>query len=148
MLDAASGKFSTKAIGAFLSNAVVAVAVVSAAAAAVVVVRREFFEPPAAAATQPIRRVSNWRRFIDGRADLGPPTVPVLLVEWADFQCPFCRKAFFGLDSLMQRYRDINQLVLPEQVLAIEVCRGPSEVPEQYGGAASGCGAILVWTKR
>jgi outer membrane receptor for monomeric catechols len=30
---------------------------------------------------------------------------------------------------------------------AIEVFRGPSEVPPQYGGANSACGVILMWTK-
>lgn len=31
---------------------------------------------------------------------------------------------------------------------AIEIYRGASEVPVEYGGAGAGCGAILFWTRR
>jgi hypothetical protein len=31
---------------------------------------------------------------------------------------------------------------------AIEIYRGGSEVPVEYGGAGAGCGAILFWTRR
>jgi len=44
--------------------------------------------------------------------------------------------------------RDLNEAVQPGDVLAIEVYRGSSEVPTQYGGAESGCGVILIWTAR
>jgi hypothetical protein len=37
--------------------------------------------------------------------------------------------------------------VHPDDVEAIEVYRGPSQVPAQYGGADSACGVILVWTR-
>ena len=44
--------------------------------------------------------------------------------------------------------RELNAVVYPEHLLAIEVYRGPSEVPTAYGGAESGCGVILIWTRR
>ena len=44
--------------------------------------------------------------------------------------------------------RVFNDIVRPEDVLAIEGYRGPSEIPEQYNGPQSGCGVLLVWTKR
>jgi hypothetical protein len=44
--------------------------------------------------------------------------------------------------------RDLNAVLTPEDLLAIEVYRGPSEVPSAYGGADSGCGVILIWTRR
>ena len=37
--------------------------------------------------------------------------------------------------------------VHPDDVEAIEVYRGPSQVPAQYSGAESACGVILVWTR-
>jgi hypothetical protein len=36
----------------------------------------------------------------------------------------------------------------PEDVAGIEVYRGVAELPQQYGGSAGGCGAILIWTRR
>ncbi len=51
-------------------------------------------------------------------------------------------------EDARQGARDLNQVVQPEMVLAVEVYRGPSEIPEQYNGPESGCGVILIWTKR
>jgi hypothetical protein len=43
---------------------------------------------------------------------------------------------------------DINAVVNPEQVEAIEVFRGPSEIPVQYNDNNSQCGVILIWTRK
>jgi hypothetical protein len=43
---------------------------------------------------------------------------------------------------------DINALVTPEQIEAIEVFRGPSEIPAQYNDNNSQCGVILIWTRK
>ena len=42
--------------------------------------------------------------------------------------------------------RELNTMVNPQHLLAIEVYRGPSELPSEYSGAESGCGVILIWT--
>jgi hypothetical protein len=42
---------------------------------------------------------------------------------------------------------DINSVVNPGQVEAIEVFRGPSEIPVQYNDSNSACGVILIWTR-
>jgi hypothetical protein len=42
---------------------------------------------------------------------------------------------------------DINSVVNPGQVEAIEVFRGPSEIPVQYNDNNSMCGVILIWTR-
>lgn len=39
-------------------------------------------------------------------------------------------------------------VVRPEDVYAIEVYRTPSQLPAQFGGPNSRCGAIVVWTQR
>jgi hypothetical protein len=44
-------------------------------------------------------------------------------------------------------YHDINASVSPEQVEAMEVYRGPSEIPPQYNGSDAMCGVILIWTR-
>ena len=35
----------------------------------------------------------------------------------------------------------------PDNIEAIEVYRGPAEVPPQFGGAQSACGVIVLWTR-
>ncbi|RMH14199.1 MAG: hypothetical protein D6701_11515, partial [Gemmatimonadetes bacterium] len=39
-------------------------------------------------------------------------------------------------------------LIRPEDIEAIEVYRGASEVPAEFGGSDAGCGAIVIWTRR
>jgi hypothetical protein len=43
---------------------------------------------------------------------------------------------------------DINSVVNPDQVEAIEIFRGPSEIPAQYNDNNSQCGVILIWTRK
>jgi hypothetical protein len=42
---------------------------------------------------------------------------------------------------------DINSVVSPNQIEAIEMFRSPSEVPVQYNDNNSMCGVILIWTR-
>jgi protein-disulfide isomerase len=44
-------------------------------------------------------------------ASLGPESAIVTLVEYADFQCPFCGRAAPDLKKLVERYRDTVRLV-------------------------------------
>jgi hypothetical protein len=41
----------------------------------------------------------------------------------------------------------LDEVVTPFEISAIEVYRGPSEIPLQFGGLRSPCGLILIWTK-
>jgi TonB-dependent Receptor Plug Domain len=43
---------------------------------------------------------------------------------------------------------DVDGTVDPSDVLAIEIYRRPVEVPPEYGGASSGCGVLVIWTRR
>ncbi|MGZ8414545.1 MAG: carboxypeptidase regulatory-like domain-containing protein [Gemmatirosa sp.] len=44
---------------------------------------------------------------------------------------------------------DLDQLVNPSSIMAMEVYTGLGTLPAQFGGmAANGCGAVVVWTKR
>jgi hypothetical protein len=60
-----------------------------------------------------------------------------------------CNAPLFYVDGTrvlpVGRFEDI---VRPWDVQAIEIFRRPSEIPAQYGGAESGCGVILIWTRR
>lgn len=46
----------------------------------------------------------------------------------------------FGLSNL-------DQLVPIDEVVAIEVYKGPSETPAQFNASGSACGAIVFWTR-
>lgn len=41
----------------------------------------------------------------------------------------------------------LDDVVSPYQISAIEVYRGPTEIPLQFGGMGSPCGLIVIWTK-
>lgn len=43
---------------------------------------------------------------------------------------------------------EIDDLVSPKEVEAMEVYRSPAEVPIRYGGPASACGVIVIWLQR
>jgi hypothetical protein len=54
------------------------------------------------------------------------------------------------LDGVRVTYdamNDINAIVNPEQIEALEVFRGASEIPVQYNDNNSQCGVILIWTR-
>jgi hypothetical protein len=52
-----------------------------------------------------------------------------------------------GSRMVIDRHNDINSFVSTFQVEAIEVFKGPAEVPPQYAAGRSACGVILIWTK-
>lgn len=43
---------------------------------------------------------------------------------------------------------DIDQMLRPDDIEAIEVYKSASEVPVQFQGSNASCGTIVVWTKR
>jgi hypothetical protein len=54
------------------------------------------------------------------------------------------------VDGLRMAYdidNDINSVVDPEQVEAVELFLGPSEIPVEYNDNNSRCGVILIWTR-
>lgn len=91
--------------------------------------------PATTAAPDPLTeaRLGAIRRAPDDPLALGTPTAPVVVSEWGDFQCPFCRA--FALDTepaLLRQYVDTNRVRLewhdlaylgPESVLAARAAR-------------------------
>ncbi|HVG43735.1 MAG TPA: TonB-dependent receptor [Longimicrobium sp.] len=60
-----------------------------------------------------------------------------------------CRPHVFldGVRIIVDGANDINSIVSPTQVEALEVFRGPSEIPVEYNSGRGACGVILIWTK-
>jgi protein-disulfide isomerase len=59
-----------------------------------------------------------YRVPVDGSPSLGPADAPVTLVEFSDFECPYCKKAHPTVDALRERYGNklrvvFKQLPLP-----------------------------------
>jgi carboxypeptidase family protein/TonB-dependent receptor-like protein len=42
---------------------------------------------------------------------------------------------------------DLDLLALPQDITAVEVYRGPSEIPLQFNATNSLCGAVLIWSE-
>ncbi len=44
---------------------------------------------------------------LDDRPVMGPPNAPVTIIEFADFECPFCARAFMTLETMVHTtYKD------------------------------------------
>ena len=73
----------------------------------VAVVHREFFAAPATAQadTRP-RPVDNWEQLTAAGRRMGPADAPVQIVEFSDFQCPFCATFAATLKKARARYPD------------------------------------------
>jgi hypothetical protein len=70
------------------------------------VVRREFFTPVATleSAEQNAVLLPSWRDYVGKGDQIGPAEAPVRLIEFADFECPFCGIFHKTLKTLRERY--------------------------------------------
>lgn len=87
-----------------LSNLLTAVLVVCAVTITGLVVRRELFARGAEPSSLIDVKVDNWQSFAATGSALGTPQAPVRVVEFSDFQCPFCARVTPELRQLQQRY--------------------------------------------
>jgi protein-disulfide isomerase len=46
-------------------------------------------------------RVKNWRDYAAGELRFGPANAPVTITQFSDFQCPFCRRFKYTLDTVL-----------------------------------------------
>jgi protein-disulfide isomerase len=103
--------------------------IVCAIAVTVVLVRGR--SRPAPAPAQAAQKViTDWRDLATEGFILGNPRAPVRIVEFADFQCPFCSRLAPELDSLQQAFGDSVAVVFRNFPLPIH--------PEAFKAALAG----------
>jgi protein-disulfide isomerase len=68
------------------------------------VVRREFVSPATASVARKPVLVQNWKSHVGEGVRLGPSSAPVQLIEFADFECPFCGDFHKKIKMLRERY--------------------------------------------
>lgn len=99
-------------------NVAVTVMAVCALVITGLVVRREFFPGPAAAARASPSKVQNPQRYAASGNRIGPATAPVTIVEFSDFQCPYCRTHTRTLERVRQLHGENVSIVFRHYPIA------------------------------
>jgi protein-disulfide isomerase len=73
-------------------------------------IRREFLAREPATAIDSTR-VRDWRSFAFGGQSIGPASAPVTIVEFADFECPYCARLHRDLVALRLRRENAVRVV-------------------------------------
>lgn len=121
----------------FVQNAITGVLVLCAVLTTITLVRREFFtEQLRNPAQDRVRIVSNWRTYAVGTNRAGPANAPVSVIEFSDFQCPFCRVLASRLDTLRMEFPGEVTIIyrhtpLPIHAHAIEAARASECAADQ-----------------
>ena len=68
------------------------------------VIRRELGGPPKGNLPQPPSTVDNWASFGSVGSETGAAQGSVRVLEFSDFQCPFCKRLSKSLDSIRAKY--------------------------------------------
>ncbi len=83
----------------------VGVAVLCAIITTSLMIRREFFRPSPPQRVTEVLEVTSPEQYARGGHRIGPDDATITIVEFADFECPFCRQAALGpLLMLRQRF--------------------------------------------
>jgi hypothetical protein len=87
-------------------------------------------------------------------------TIPGVQVNWngsgytvqmARSAAGYCPVQYYidGSPFLSTGGDDMDQIVQPQDIQAIEVYKGPTETPAEFqGGGSAACGTIVIWTRR
>lgn len=72
-----------------------------------VLIHREYFSQPS---RQPQLQqekavfIQNWKRYGEHGVQIGSSDAPIQLIEFADFECPFCGTFYESVENLRERY--------------------------------------------
>ena len=62
--------------------------------------------------THPWEQADLKQLHLDDHATLGPATAPITIIEFADFECPYCARAFSEIETLVNTtYKDRVRLI-------------------------------------
>lgn len=102
------------------STAFVTLAVICAVVTTAITVRREFFATPTmgrgvtelgAPGGRPVS-VANWKQYAVGGHRIGTGTAAVTIIEFAEFECPYCKSLALGpLRYIRQKYGDVVSVI-------------------------------------
>lgn len=96
-----SGEPTMSTITTNLANAAVGACCLVIAGLAI---RREFWPPlTRVPSSVSAHYVDNWHALRDSSSRIGPAAAPIELIEFVDFECPFCRQLASRLDSLLKK---------------------------------------------
>lgn len=68
---------------------------------AVIIVKHEINKP---VSTNQIKTVSDWHFLLNHGHHVGPPIAPVKIIEFSDFQCPYCKQMEPILKHILKKY--------------------------------------------
>jgi len=117
-------------------------ALVIAACGAITMVSVRLHDRFFARASEPkLRQIPEWRDYAAVGRRIGPPTALVTIVDFSDFQCPYCLRAWEDLRQMREQYPEKIALVfrhfpLPMHRLAADAARA-SECAGQQGAFES-----------
>lgn len=92
-----------------LSNIATGLALTCAVVVTGLVVRRHARDRTSISTSSTIAPVKNWSQYVAGRP-LGRTGSPVTVVEFGDFQCPFCGRFALYIDSLQSLGQEVRVL--------------------------------------
>jgi len=101
--------------------------------------RRDVAKLRSARATRPAADTTIYDIALGSSPVLGRPDAPVIIVEFADFQCPYCVREYPKLKAIMKAYPDNVKVVFKHFPLAMHKKAGPvhaaAELARIQGGS-------------
>jgi protein-disulfide isomerase len=67
------------------------------------IVKQEFFPPEP---KPQVRQVENWQQLELRGTRTGPEAAPVQIIEFFDYQCPFCKQVQPSVQAVAEKYPD------------------------------------------